>query len=373
MGVAAQGLGVLQLDVGLGHLHAAADDIVAARIAGEVDHLAVGLDLSLHGPVGNEISLGCLGLDHGVGAAGQGARGSLGDTCACIVIPLAGDGLHHFAAGVVSAVDEGVPVGFVDDVVLGAVEGCVALGLGACLGVFFRHFQAALVPCEAHEHLGAGARVDAEGLEAGRNLALARLDGLPGGSQKLASRPVLEVAAGAEDGIGLGALVGIRQEHMACRGVLVRAPAAAVVPGVGEHGRVESRGAVAEPHRCDEVGVAHAALAVGAGRGCAGCRLGAVGNLAVGVHMGRGVARVRDVVADGDVDATRCERAHRRRYAHAERQGNAHDDPGDLGGYDPLGCLGSHASSLERDVFARHSGACALGGATAEALAAVAR
>ena len=69
MGVAAQGLGVLQLDVGLGHLHATADDIVAARIAGEVDHLAVGLDLSLHGPVGNEISLGRSGLDHGVGAA----------------------------------------------------------------------------------------------------------------------------------------------------------------------------------------------------------------------------------------------------------------------------------------------------------------
>ena len=287
MGVAAQGLGVLQLDVGLGHLHAAADHVVAAGIAGEVDHLAVGLDLSLRGPVGNEISLGCLGLDHGVGAARKGIGGSLGDICACIIIPLAGDGLHHLPASVVSAVDEGVPTGFVDDVVLGAVEGCVALGLGACLGVFLRHLQATLVPCEAHEHLGAGARVDAEGLEAGRNLVLARLDGLPGGAQKLASRPVLEVAAGAEDGIGLGALVDIRQEHVACHGVLVRAPAAAVVPGVGEHGRVEARGAVAEPHRCDEVGVAYAALAVGAGRGCAGCRLGAVGNLAVGVHMGR--------------------------------------------------------------------------------------
>ena len=34
MGVAAQGLGVLQLDVGLRHLHATADDIVAAGIAG---------------------------------------------------------------------------------------------------------------------------------------------------------------------------------------------------------------------------------------------------------------------------------------------------------------------------------------------------
>ena len=74
MGVAAQGLGFLQLDVGLGHLHATADHVVAARIAGEVDHLAIGLDFSLRGPVGNEISLGCLGLDHGVGAARKGAR-----------------------------------------------------------------------------------------------------------------------------------------------------------------------------------------------------------------------------------------------------------------------------------------------------------
>lgn len=150
------------------------------------------------------------------------------------------------------------------------------------------------------------------------------------------------------------------------------APAAAVVPGVGEHGRIESRSAVAEPHRCDEVGVAHAALTVGAGRGRGGSRIGAVGNLAVGVHAGRGVACVRDVVSDGDVDAFSRERAHRSRHAHAERQGHAHDDSDDFRGYDPLGCLGPHASSLERDVFARHAGACALGSATAEALAAVA-
>ena len=287
MGVAAQGLGCPELDVGLRHLDATADDIVAARIAGEVNHLAIGLDLSLRGPVGNEISLGCLGLDHGVGAARKGARGSLGNECARVAVPFAGDGLHHLSASVVAAVDEGVLTGCVDDVVLGAVEGCVALGLGACLGVFLRHLQVTLVPCEAHEHLGAGARVDAEGLEAGRNLALARLYGLPGGAQKLASRPALEVAAGAEDGIGLGALIGVRQEHVACHGVLIRAPAAAVVPGVGEHGRVESRGAVAEPHRSDEVGITHAALAVGAGRGRGGSRVGAVGNLAVGVHASR--------------------------------------------------------------------------------------
>ena len=373
VGVAAQRFGGLELDVGLRHLDPAADHVVVAGAAGEVDHLAIGLNLSLHGPVGNEISLGCLGLDHGVSAAGQGARGSLGDICACLIIPLAGDGLHHLAAGVVMAVDEGVLARGVDDVVLYAVEGCATLGLGARLGVFLRHLQATLVPCEAHEHLGAGARVDAKGLEAGRNLALVRLDGLPSGAQKLAARPVLEVAAGAEDSIGLGALVGVRQEHMACHGVLIRAPAAAVVPGVGEHGRVEARGAVAEPHRCGEVGVAHAALAVGAGRGCGGSRVGAVGDLVVGVHVGRGVARVWDVVANGDVDATRCECAHRRRNAHAERQGHAHDDLDDLGGYDPLGCLDSHHSSLERDVFARHSGVCALGSGTAEPLAAVAR
>ena len=253
-----------------------------------------------------------------------------------------GDGLHHLAACVVTAVDEGVLAGGVDDVVLGAAKRGVALGLGAGLGVNLGHLQASLFPGEAHEHLGSWAGVDAEGLEASGHLTLVGLDAAPGGAEKLAACPVLEVAVGAEDGIGLGALVGIGQDHVARCLVLVGAPSAAVVPGVGEHGCVEAGRAVAEPHGCDEVGVAHAALAVGAGSRGTGLGIRAVRDLAVGIHVRRRVARVRDVVADGDVDAFTRERAHRRRYAHAERQGHAHDDPDDLGGYDPLRSLRFH-------------------------------
>ncbi len=372
MGVAAQGLGGSQLDVGLGHLHAAADHVVVAGAGCEVDDLSVRIDFGFNGPVGHEVALGCLGLDHGVRAARQRVGGSLGDICAGAAVPMPGDGLHHLAACVVTAVDEGVLAGGVDDVVLGAAKRGIALGLGPCLRVNLGDLQASLVPGEAHEHLGARAGVDAERLEAGRNLSLACLYGLPGGAQKLAAGPVFEVAAGTEHGIGLGVLVGIGQEHVACDDVLLRAPAAAVVPGVGEHGCVESRGTVAEPHGGDEVGVAHAAFAVRARGRSGGRRVGAVRDFSVGIHVRCGVSRVRDVVADCDVDAARRECVDGRHHANAQRQSEAYGHANDLGGDDPLRCLCFHGPSLERDVFAGHAGVGAGCGVAAEPLAAVA-
>ena len=79
MGATAQGLGRLELDVGLSHLHAAADHVVVAGAAGKVDDLSVRIDFGFSGPVGHEVALGCLGLDHGVRAARKCVGGSLGD------------------------------------------------------------------------------------------------------------------------------------------------------------------------------------------------------------------------------------------------------------------------------------------------------
>ena len=346
MRVAPERLGLAELLVGLGHLHAAAEYVVFAGRAGEVDNLALGGDLRGLGPVGAQVALGRRALHDLVGAQRQlvGAGGRhVGGRAR---VPLGGDGLHHLAAGVVLAVDVGVLARGVHDVELGAVEPGVALGLVAGLGVLLGDLQAAFLPLEAHENLGAGARVDAVGGEARGHLVGALLDLAPGGAQELGLGPVLELGVRAVGRVAPGAQVGERYEHVARGLVLVVAPAAAVVPLVGEHRLVESGRAVAEPHCGDELLVAHAGLAVGAGRGGFRARVCAVGDLAVRVHAGGGVAGVGYLVADGHLDGLGRQGLPGIHHAHAQGERDAHQRSDHLGGHRGLGCSCVHLRLL---------------------------
>lgn len=143
-------LGRLQLLVGLGHLHAAAEDLVGHGVAREVAHLA-GLHGERDGGVAGVVALGRSGLDDAIIACGKCVGAGRGD-----VRSVLGRGLDRGAdlsVGVVLAADQHVPAGLVNDGEARAVERGVALGLCARLGVLFGDLDAACGPAEAHERL----------------------------------------------------------------------------------------------------------------------------------------------------------------------------------------------------------------------------
>ena len=143
-------LGRLQLLVGLGHLHAAAEDLVGHGVAREVGHLA-GLHGERDGGVAGVVALGRAGLDDAIIACGKCVGAGRGD-----VRSVLGRGLDRGAdlsVGVVLAADQHVPAGLVNDGEARAVERGVALGLCARLGVLFGDLDAACGPAEAHERL----------------------------------------------------------------------------------------------------------------------------------------------------------------------------------------------------------------------------
>ena len=330
VGVAAQGLGLAELPVGLRDLHAAAGDVVLAGAARQVDDLAVPLDIRRLRPVRGEVPLGGLRLDDLVGAARQVARSGGGHVRLRRGIPLCLDGFHDLAVAVGPPVDQRALSGGVDDVEPRPGEAGVALGRAACLRVFLGDLEASRLPGEAHEHLRRGAGLHREGLEARGHLVRAVLHLGPGVAEELVLGPLLELRVGPVSRLAARALVGERQQHVARHQVLVLAPTRAVVPPFREHGLVEARRAVAEPHRGGQVAVGDVRLRVGPRRGRARRGFGAVGHLAVGPHARREVAGVGDVVADGHLDGLGGLRLHGRRCAHADEQSHAHHDPNDL-------------------------------------------
>ena len=224
------------------------------------------------------------------------------------------DALHGLALGEVLPVDVNVLPGAVDHVEHGAGEAAVALGAVARLIVGLGDLQAPGFPREAHEDLGAGSGRDEEGLEARGHPAGGFPHLLPGGAQQLGVRPRVERGVGAVRRLGLGPLVHVCQEHMACGDVLVLAPARAVVPAAREHGRIESGGAVAVPHGGGKIGIGHGRFGVRSRGGGGGGGVRAVGDVAVRRHMGGEIPRVGDAVPDGHLDVVRFrERGERAR------------------------------------------------------------
>ena len=291
-------LGRLQLLVGLGHLHAAAEDLVGHGVAREVAHL-VGLHGERDGGVAGVVALGRAGLDDAVIARGKRVGAGRGD-----VRPVLGRGLDrgaYLAVGVVLATDQHVAAGLVNDGEARAVERGVALGLRARFGVGLGDLDSARGPAEAHERLGAAAGPDAERLEPGGDLAGARLHLGEGPADQLGFRPGGELGARAVRGSRLGPRVGVGDEHVARSRVLGVVPAAAVVPAAGEHRRVEAGRAERVPDGRGHVAARHGACRVGARRGRRGRGLGAVGDVPVGAHPRGGEAAVGDLAADGHV------------------------------------------------------------------------
>ena len=330
VGVAAQGLGLAELPVGLRDLHTAAGDVVLAGAARQVDDLAVPLDIHRLRPVRGEVALGGLRLDDLVGAARQVARPGGGHVRVRRGIPPGLDGLHDLAVAVGPPADQRALPGGVDDVEPRPSETGVALGRAAGLRVLLGDFEAARLPGEAHENLRRGAGLHREGLKARGHLVSTVLHLGPGVAKELVLGPLLELSVGPVGRLVARALVGERQHHVARHQVLVLAPPRSVIPPFREHGLVEARRAVAEPHRGGQVTVGDARLRVGPRRGCARRGFGAVGHLAVGPHARREVAGVGDVVADGHLDGLGCQRLHGRRHAHADEQRHAHHDSDDL-------------------------------------------
>ena len=152
MPVPADRLGLAELRVGLGHLHAAAYRVVMHGVAGKVDDLAVALDGEPELAFPGKVAFRSVRLNDAVGAARQRvARGLRGVGRA---VPGGGDGHDRLAVGVAVAVHVGVHPRGVDDGELGALERGVALRSRTGLRVDLGDLHAAALPREAGERLG---------------------------------------------------------------------------------------------------------------------------------------------------------------------------------------------------------------------------
>ena len=152
MPVPADRLGLVELRVGLGHLHAAAYRVVMHGVAGKVDDLAVALDGEPELAFPGKVAFRSVRLNDAVGAARQRvARGLRGVGRA---VPGGGDGHDRLAVCVAVAVHVGVHPRCVDDGELGALERGVALLACAGLRIDLGDLHAAALPREAGERLG---------------------------------------------------------------------------------------------------------------------------------------------------------------------------------------------------------------------------
>ena len=324
MPVSAYRLGLSELRVGLRHLHAAAYRVVLHGVAGKVDDLPVALDGKLELAFPGKVAFRSVRLHDAVGAARQ--RIGCGLRRVGRSVPGGGDGHDRLAVGVAAAVHVGAHPRCVDDGELGAFERGVALLACAGLRIDLGDLHAAAMPGEARKLLGAGARVDPEGGEPGRDLVCARADLVPSAPDHLALRPGSEIGVRAVGRLRCGSEVRVGEQDVARDLVFVVVHAAAVVPGVGPHGLVESGGAEGEPHGGGQV--------LCRARGIRSCRrrsahgLDAVGDLPVRAHVRGVVSRIGDVATDRDAHVSGGVRGRgddgdgqRERHHH----GHAHD------------------------------------------------